>query len=189
MLGYHTPFPRTRQAPPTPGPGRHPPPRTRHPLGSGTPPPTRRAYWEIQSTSGRYASYWNAFLLVMKQVICQNINSGGSKGCTPPLSLLFLFPCSFNNNFAKQYVGVPSSQAGGPLWEMIDPPLISNVFDSGIPYSPFATCCHPSCGWPNRASAIGCWLLLSQGTRWRRRWNTWSETKNKNAFSRRPTAR
>ena len=36
----------------------HPPPRSRHPL----PPPTRRAWCEIRSTRGRYASYWNAIL-------------------------------------------------------------------------------------------------------------------------------
>ena len=34
-----------------------PPPRSRHPL-----PPWRRACWEIRSTRGRYASYWNAIL-------------------------------------------------------------------------------------------------------------------------------
>ena len=39
MLGYHTP-----------GPGRHPPPQW------------SRAYWEIRSISGWYASYWNAIL-------------------------------------------------------------------------------------------------------------------------------
>ena len=56
-----------------PGPGTHPP------LGPGTPPGTRytpdqvhprtqvhpprsSACWEIRATSGRYASYWNAFL-------------------------------------------------------------------------------------------------------------------------------
>ena len=38
-----------------------------HPLGPGTPPGTRytprhRSCWEIRSTRGRYASYWNAFL-------------------------------------------------------------------------------------------------------------------------------
>ena len=43
------------------------PPGSRHPLsrqppGAGTPPHRSRACWEIRSTSGRYASYWNAFL-------------------------------------------------------------------------------------------------------------------------------
>ena len=44
------------------GPGRHPP-RTRHPLPRTRPPPRSRAYWEIRSTSGWYASCWNAILL------------------------------------------------------------------------------------------------------------------------------
>ena len=37
-------------------PEQTPPPRSRH-------PPRHRACWEIRSTSGRYASYWNAILL------------------------------------------------------------------------------------------------------------------------------
>ena len=41
------------QAPPL-GPGTPP--------GPGTSPRSSRAYWEIRSTSGRYASYWNAIL-------------------------------------------------------------------------------------------------------------------------------
>ena len=36
--------------------------RTRHPLPQTRYPP-RSACWEIRSTSGRYASYWNAILL------------------------------------------------------------------------------------------------------------------------------
>ena len=36
-------------------------PPSRHPLGPGTPPaPRSRACWEIRSTCGRSASYWNA---------------------------------------------------------------------------------------------------------------------------------
>ena len=70
--GRHPPDrpPRTRQTPP--GPGRHPPdqadtPRTRQtPPGPDTPrpgrPPPQEADSSIRSTSGRYASYWNAFL-------------------------------------------------------------------------------------------------------------------------------
>ena len=59
MLGYHHP---------TPGPGTNrdqahphhqapPPPRAGTPRSRHT--PRNRACWEIQSTSGRYASYWN----------------------------------------------------------------------------------------------------------------------------------
>ena len=52
----HTP--QTR-CPLPPGPGT--PPGTRYtPPGPGTLP--RRACWEIRSTRGRYASYWNAIL-------------------------------------------------------------------------------------------------------------------------------
>ena len=42
------------------------PPRTRH-------PPRRRACWEIWSTRGRYASYWNAILL---HLACSSYFSG-----------------------------------------------------------------------------------------------------------------
>ena len=49
-------------------------PRSRHPLSGADPPradtpppweqtPRHRACWEIRSTHGRYASYWNAILL------------------------------------------------------------------------------------------------------------------------------
>ena len=60
--GIHRPPPGTR--------GRHPHreqtnPRTRgrHPLGPCT--PQRSACWEVQATSGRYASYWNVILFNM----------------------------------------------------------------------------------------------------------------------------
>ena len=42
--------------------------RGRHPSGPGTPPEqTIPPAWEIRATSGRYASYWNAILLVFTQ--------------------------------------------------------------------------------------------------------------------------
>ena len=70
MLGYHPHPPPGTRHPPPPGAGtpwdQAPPPRNRHPLGPGTPPgpsTPSRPCWEIRSTSGRYASYWNAFLL------------------------------------------------------------------------------------------------------------------------------
>ena len=51
--------------PDTPG-SRHPPsrhhPRADTPLKQTCPTPHRRACWEIRSTRGRYASYWNAIL-------------------------------------------------------------------------------------------------------------------------------
>ena len=47
------------QVPPGPGtpPGRYTP-------LAGTHPPRGSACWEIRATSERYASYWNAFLLI-----------------------------------------------------------------------------------------------------------------------------
>ena len=56
MLGYHPLPPKDQTRPP---PTRdQAPPWNRHPQEQ-TPP---RACWEIRSTSGRYASYWNAIL-------------------------------------------------------------------------------------------------------------------------------
>ena len=76
MLGYSPP---TRQPPWT----RHPP--TRHPPRPGTRAPSRRrACWEIWSTRGRYASYWNAiwfsgadpgFLTGRMSIPCGVVNS------------------------------------------------------------------------------------------------------------------
>ena len=90
--GQGTPLPKEQVHPHKqvhpPGPGtapvtRYTPCRTRytpqdqvHPLRSGTHPGTRytppdqvhppkSACWEIRATSGRYASYWNAFLLLI----------------------------------------------------------------------------------------------------------------------------
>ena len=54
------------------------PPPSRHPTRAGTPQkqaPPSRACWEIQSTSGRYASYWNAILFLHVSVI---LFTGGS---------------------------------------------------------------------------------------------------------------
>ena len=60
-----------------PGPGRHPP-RTRQtpppwdqadtPPDQADPPPRREADSSIRPTSGRYASYWNAFLFSVRFV-------------------------------------------------------------------------------------------------------------------------
>ena len=72
MLGYNpldqAATPQTRQTPP-PRPGTHPPDQadtTPPPDQAATPPDQantpRKADSRIRSTSGRYASYWNAFL-------------------------------------------------------------------------------------------------------------------------------
>ena len=102
--------PGTRYTPP--GPGTHPPlgpgtpPGTRYtpsrtryspslgtrytPLGPGTPPQDQvhlpcRACWEIRSTRGRYASYWNAILLlfVFYAYVLQRIKHKGILWRTP----------------------------------------------------------------------------------------------------------
>ena len=74
MLGYHTPSKETPPGKETPQQGDHPqqgrpPLAMRPPLARQTPPartpPLRSACWEIRSTSGRYASYWNAILVAV----------------------------------------------------------------------------------------------------------------------------
>ena len=53
--------PRAVTPPSRPPRSRHPPEQT--PPRADTPAPLHSACWEIRSTSGRYASYWNAILL------------------------------------------------------------------------------------------------------------------------------
>ena len=96
MLLYHpppdqTPPPPDQAATPPPGPGRNHPPWTRQtppdqadtppdqadPPGPGIPPP-READSSIRSTSGRYASYWNAFLFQLCVSVCLSAGGGGS---------------------------------------------------------------------------------------------------------------
>ena len=45
--------------------GISPTPRAGTPLEADTPLPWSRSCWEIRSTSGRYASYWNAILFII----------------------------------------------------------------------------------------------------------------------------
>ena len=61
------PYPPMQTPPPGAGPPQEQtPPRSRPPGGKHlpeqTPPPGSSACWEIRPTSGRCASYWNAFL-------------------------------------------------------------------------------------------------------------------------------
>ena len=62
----HNPGPGISSEPGTPPQTRYIPWTRYTPLGRYTPqagtPPTSSACWEIQTTSGRYTSYWNAFL-------------------------------------------------------------------------------------------------------------------------------
>ena len=73
----YTPSPRNRYTPRT----RYTPPRPGTPPGPGTPPdqytppPRSSACWEIRATSGRYASYWNAFLF-FHQIKGNQLNEG-----------------------------------------------------------------------------------------------------------------
>ena len=67
MLGYHPPEADTPQKQALPG-SRHPPeadtpPEAGNPPEAGT--PLRSACWEMRSTGGRCASYWNAILLLL----------------------------------------------------------------------------------------------------------------------------
>ena len=76
------------------------PPRSRHPIGADThspgsrhppeqtppgaePPRADTACWDIRATSGRYASYWNACLLVLGQF-------SGFEAATWDTSVLYL---------------------------------------------------------------------------------------------------
>ena len=66
----------------------HTPPRNQTPTGKQTPmgsrhpqkqtPPLHSACWEIRATSGRYASYWNAYLLIL--IKCYEPSWHGSFG-------------------------------------------------------------------------------------------------------------
>ena len=62
MLGYHTPWEQTPPGTDTPWEQTL---GADTPLGADTTPP-RQADSGIQSMSGRYVSYWNAFLLALK---------------------------------------------------------------------------------------------------------------------------
>ena len=62
-------------------------------LGADTPvktPPLRSACWEIRATSGRYASYWNAFLLCEVNIHVLTL---------PHLACLFLHTLHSNKYF------------------------------------------------------------------------------------------
>ena len=80
------------ETPPGGDPSEEAPPRRRPPRG-GTPlrypSPRHRACWEIQSTCGRYASYWNAILLHLSVILftgwggCIPACNGRGVGCLP----------------------------------------------------------------------------------------------------------
>ena len=69
----------TRYTPP-PGPGA--PRGTRYTPWDQVHPPWRRACWEIRSTCGRYASYWNA-IFVSHVSVHGGLGPGGVRLWTP----------------------------------------------------------------------------------------------------------
>ena len=83
--------------PGTPPRSRHPP-RPESPLRPGTPPPDQAHHppqesdARIRSMSGRYASYWNAFLFSCSfwQKFCKKISVGSSPSGVPPPEFLDL---------------------------------------------------------------------------------------------------
>ena len=88
MLGYHPPD----QAPPGPA----------TPHAHQTRPPRRRTCWEIRSTLGRYASYWNAILFSCSfwQNVCKIIplwklvpqeNPGSATATSEGVLTLYIF--------------------------------------------------------------------------------------------------
>ena len=56
--------PQSRHPPEQTLPQEQTPPWEHSPQAYTPPPPRRRACWEIRSTRGRYASYWNAILIL-----------------------------------------------------------------------------------------------------------------------------
>ena len=92
-----TPPDQAETHPPTPGPGRHPlgpgrPPGSRHPPPQSRPPqdqadPPQEEDCSIRSMSGRYASYWNAFLsdkfFTARKPVCLLFYSQGGGGVCP----------------------------------------------------------------------------------------------------------
>ena len=80
--------PPPRSRPPgadTPPPREQTPPRSRH-------APPRSACWEIRSTSGRYASYWNAILLQIFLTKTRSLTGTAQKNTCPPKLLPLLTP-------------------------------------------------------------------------------------------------
>ena len=65
-----------------PTPGKDPPWQGTPPL-QGIPPPLRSACWEIRSTSGPYASYWNVILVFTCSPQSQRGTWGGFKMSSP----------------------------------------------------------------------------------------------------------
>ena len=80
---HTTPLDQAQSPPPPPRPGTTPP-QTRH-----THPPPREADSSVRSTSGRYASYWNAFLLSLSSLLLIDIGEH-RRSIHHPMSVLLL---------------------------------------------------------------------------------------------------
>ena len=95
----------------TPHPLEQTPPRSRHPPGADT--PQHSAYWEIQATNGRYASYWNAILfsLVMgvgSRKFGLSLDFGSNSGCGSIRKLLQAHPVGYSGG-SRFLMGAPKS--------------------------------------------------------------------------------
>ena len=119
--------------------GRHPPAQCM--LGY-TPPRTVHA--GIRSTSGRYASHWNAFLFrIYVCILCQvdlldlhprpevltlaNPRLAGELGKPPPGPISFMW---FSGKILPNiWLVSPISGVGTPVWEIVDPPLVHKTQD------------------------------------------------------------
>ena len=117
-----------------------------HPARSRDPQYMRSACSEIRTTSGRYASYWNAVFLDSTfsgsiLFVCRGYIFCGFKGLTgligrskggardaplhPDVQILSI-SCSFWGNLAKSCVGAPLPPGWRPyLGEILDPPQVS----------------------------------------------------------------
>ena len=111
MMGYHPPARHTNPARRSPRQGRHP-----SSLAKQTPwqgrrapwqgrPPLCSACWEIRSTRGRYAPYWNAILVIkhnQKYIATRNNKldkyHGKWNGVTTPKNALSV------NNYVRNYI-------------------------------------------------------------------------------------
>ena len=85
---YTPPWTRYTRQDQVPSPGtRYPPPRDQvHPSPPRTRyPPHSSACWEIRATSGRYASYWNAFLFIVCRTKCR-LETGIEPSCNPKIN-------------------------------------------------------------------------------------------------------
>ena len=130
MLGCHPPGADTLSPPgadtPPPREQTHHPPGSRHttPPGADTPPPREqtprsRAFYEIRSTRGRYASYWNAFLFsfVLFFEDCRHWQiQGGAKEARPTPVQFLSFSCSLQKSC--KIIGFCSPQGlVTPVWK------------------------------------------------------------------------